>query len=246
MILDPFTWLLAVLLLGVAILYASVGHAGASGYLAVMALAGILPEVMKPTALALNILVASLASYKFIRAGWFRWQLLVPLAVASVPLAFLGGRLQLPEVYYKPLVGGVLLVAAARLLLTSRAEDPPTRPMSLPAALVAGGGIGLLSGLTGVGGGIFLSPLLLAARWADLKTTAAVSAVFILLNSVAGLLGFVTTAQFPAELPVWAVAAGVGGWIGAELGSRRLPSHRLRPLLGCVLVIAGVKLILLV
>lgn len=219
------------------------GHAGASGYLAAMALFGVAPEVMKPTALTLNLLVASIASFKFYRAGHFSWRIFWPFAATSVPLAFVGGGIALPVTVYRPLLGAVLLYSAARFTFGFRGTDEP-RPIPLWAALVLGAVIGLLSGLTGVGGGIFLSPVLLLMRWAPIRVTAAVSAAFILANSAAGLAGHLSSVgHVHPMVAVWAVIAGVGGWIGSELGSRRLPPPILRRLLAAVLAIAGVKLI---
>lgn len=231
-----------------AILYASVGHAGASGYLAVMALFGVAPEVMRPTALALNILVAAIGTVKFYRAGYFSWSVFWPFALTSIPFSFIGGSLSLPSSAYKVIVGLVLLYAAARLFWTKKDDLNPLtiKKGSLPVALVFGAGIGLLSGLVGVGGGIFLSPLLILMRWADVKQTSAVSAAFILVNSIAGLSGQIASlAYLPGSIPYWAAAAGLGGWIGAEYGSRRLGSLSLRRVLALVLVVAGVKMILI-
>lgn len=238
----------AALIFAAAVLYSSVGHAGASGYLAVMALFGLAPEIMKPTALLLNILVAVVATRAFHKAGCFSWRLFWPFAVTSVPLAFVGGALKLPGVYYKPIVGLVLLFAALRLLLgKSGAADTKAKALPLAAALLAGAGIGLLSGLTGVGGGIFLSPLLLFAGWAGSRETSGTSAAFILVNSVAGLLGHLASVRhIPVEATWWGIAALAGGWIGADVGSRRLNTGSLRRLLGAVLVIAGLKLLLLI
>jgi len=238
---------LSVAIFAAAVLYSSVGHAGASGYLAAMALFSVAPTVMKPTALALNILVALIATAKFYRAGCFSWKLFWPFAATSVPMAFVGGALRLPGMYYKPIVGMVLLFAANRLFrvaahATNLAE---VRPLRVPMALVWGASIGLLSGLTGVGGGIFLSPLLLFMGWAETRETAGVSAAFILVNSIAGLLGHASSlAILPTCLPLWAGAAAAGGWIGASYGARRLQAPTLKRLLACVLVIAGLKLIL--
>ncbi|WP_448335566.1 sulfite exporter TauE/SafE family protein [Bellilinea sp.] len=229
-----------------AILYASVGHGGASGYLAVMALFGVAPAVMKPTALTLNILVSLIALIKFYRAGCFSWRLFLPFALTSVPLAFVGGSIVLPTTLYKPIVGVVLIYAAARLFFSAgkpQAAEP--RAINIPLAVFFGAVIGLLSGLTGVGGGIFLSPLLVFLRWADVRQTGGVAAAFILVNSISGLLGhFSVVSELPSFIPVWAVAAVAGGWLGAEFGSRRLGNPALRRLLAAVLVIAGLKMIL--
>lgn len=237
--------ILAILIFAAALLYSSVGHAGASGYLAAMALFGVAPGVMKPAALLLNIFVALIATWRFSRAGYFSWPLFWPFAASAVPFAFLGGALTLPSQLYKPIVGVVLLFAAYRLFRDSSATGTKTRPVSLPIALASGSGIGLLSGLTGVGGGIFLSPLLLFMRWADVRHTSGVAAPFILANSIAGLLGHLTSVKYiPAPIVWWIPAAVLGGLIGAELGSRRLASPVLRRLLAVVLGIAGGKLIL--
>jgi len=238
---------LAVLIFFAALLYSSVGHAGASGYLAAMALVGISPIVMKPAALTLNILVAVIATTRFYRVGAFSWRLFWPFALASIPFAYLGGTLTLPGHIYKPVVGAVLLYAAWRSFST--ANQPTTalnaRP-HLPVLLLAGAALGLLSGLTGVGGGIFLSPLLLFFRWAEVKVVSGISAAFILVNSIAGLAGVLTSASvpvLPAGLPYWALAAAAGGLIGSEYGSKRLTNPTIRKLLALVLVIAGAKMV---
>ena len=236
--------LLPAAILVAAVLYSSVGHGGASAYLAVMALAGLSSAVMRPSALVLNLVVAAISAFRFARAGWFRWRLLWPFAVTSIPFAFLGGSITLPEALYKRMLGLVLLFAAYRLWrVFGKGEKPPVPPPLL-AALAWGAVIGMLSGLTGVGGGIFLSPLLLLAHWAEPKETAAVSAAFIWVNSFAGLLGKpASLAALPPGIALWAVAAAAGGILGAGLGSRRLPSLVLRRVLAVVLVVAGVKLL---
>ena len=236
---------IALLFFVAAMLYASVGHAGASGYIAVMALFGLAPAVMKPTALALNILVAIVATVKFYRAGRFSFELFWPFAILSIPAAFIGGALTLPAKAYDAVVGVVLLYAATWMFRSSRTvarvliHSPP-----IWAALAWGVVIGVLSGLTGVGGGIFLSPLILMMGWAETRATSGVAAAFILVNSVAGLLGHLSSvANLPPAIPFWAVAVVAGGWIGAEYGSKRLAPPVLRQLLSAVLIIAGLKLI---
>jgi len=242
---DPLV--LALIFLAAAILYGSVGHGGASAYLATMALVGIAPEVMKPTALVLNVAVAGIVTARFWRAGFVRPQAILPFLAGSVPAAFLGGALTLPSAVYRPLVGAVLLVAAARFGWTAgrpRDEFAPRAP--LPAAAGSGAGIGLLAGLTGTGGGIFLTPLMLAAGWAGTRFAAGTSAAFILANSIAGLAGNPgSLAKVPTAIPLWLGAVAIGGLIGSELGSRRLPSPWIRRALALVLVVAGLKLILL-
>jgi uncharacterized membrane protein YfcA len=228
-----------------ALLYASVGHGGASAYLAVMGLFGLAPGVMKPVALTLNILVASVAMYKFYRAGHFSWRLFLPFALTSIPFAFIGGAITLPGDWYKVLVGLVLFYAAFRLFqMRPPAAEQADHPPAIGLALVLGAGIGLLSGLTGVGGGIFLSPILLLAGWAGTKRTAAVAAAFILVNSIAGLLGnWRSILSLPWQIPIWGVAALAGGWLGARNGSQRLTSPVIRKLLAVVLVIAALKMV---
>jgi uncharacterized membrane protein YfcA len=232
------------LFLGAA-LYSSVGHAGASAYIAAMALFSTPAVVMRPTALALNILVASFASWRYVRVGFFDWRSLWPVLIGAVPMAFLGGWIQLPGAYYRPLVGLVLLFAAARLMLTSStSEARPTRIMPVALGVPAGIMIGLLAGLTGTGGGIFLSPLLLFAGWATPKTASGIAAVFILCNSIAGLMGNLAAVRaLPAELPFLAGAALAGAVIGTRLGISRFANATILKALGIVLLIAGLKMI---
>lgn len=237
--------LIAILFLLAAMLYSSVGHAGASGYIAVMALFGLAPGVMKPTALALNILVAIVATAKFYRAGRFSFELFWPFAIVSIPAAFVGGALTLPAKWYDAIVGVALIYAAVWMFRSAKtAAKVLVHPPPLAAALACGLVIGLLSGLTGVGGGIFLSPVILMMGWAETRATSAVAAAFILVNSIAGLLGHLSSiSKLPAPLPIWGVAVVIGGWIGAEYGSKRLPTPVLRQLLSLVLVVAGLKML---
>jgi uncharacterized membrane protein YfcA len=240
---DPIAFL-TVALLVVAFLYSSVGHAGASGYIAVMSLFSLAPGVIKPTALLLNILVASIGAYQFWRAGHFSWRLFWPFSVLSIPLAFVGGYLNLPTQVFKVIVGVVLWSSALRFLLRPGSDEVQREP-SRRAAVSIGAGLGLLSGLTGTGGGIFLTPLLLLMRWAQTKTAAAVSALFILVNSAAGLLGnLASTRKLPPLAVALVVAVVVGGWAGSHFGSRRFPHTVIKRLLAGVLLIAGAKLVL--
>ena len=238
--------LLSILIFASGLLYSSVGHAGASGYLAAMALFGLAPEVMKPTALTLNILVATIATVQFYRAGYFSWKTFWPFAISSIPFAFIGGAMQLPGSIYKQIVGLVLLFAAYHFFKQRQsAIVNSTKPIPIPAAIIAGAGIGLLSGTVGVGGGIFLTPLILYMGWAGTKQTAAVSAAFILINSISGLEGHLSSMEsLPPEIYVWGLAALLGGIIGSGLGSRHFANATLYNLLAVVLVIAGVKFIL--
>jgi uncharacterized protein len=239
------TLIIAILFFVGAALYASVGHGGASSYLAIMGLFSLSPDVMKPTALALNILVASVATFKFYRVGLFSWRLFWPFAVASIPAAFVGGAVMLPTRWYKIVVGVVLIYAAVWMFRSAlRPISKETHSPPLWVALMAGLAIGFLSGLTGVGGGIFLSPLLLSMGWAETRATSGIAAPFILVNSIAGLLGHIASvSQLPPNVPVWGAAALIGGWIGASYGSKRAPVPVLRQMLSLVLVVAGGKLI---
>lgn len=243
---DLMLWLVPAFFAG-AVLYALVGHGGASAYLAIMALAGFAPAEMKPVALLLNVVVASIGTYKYVRAGYFDARLLLLFALFSLPLAYLGGTLVLPEDWFKPLVGGVLLFAAWRMLAPSLARgDIEAKPAPLAGIALSGGTIGFLSGLTGVGGGIFLSPVLLLMGWATTRVTSGVAAAFILLNSLAGLAGYLAHSPLPErDITAWALAVAAGGWIGAEIGSRRIAPHWIRRLLAVVLAIAGTKLALI-
>jgi uncharacterized protein len=241
--------LLAGLFFAAAVLYSSVGHGGASGYLAAMGLVGVAPAIMRPTALVMNIAVASISLYKFARANGFNWRLFVPFAITSVPMAFVGGRIHLPVAWFGVLVGAVLLFSAVRLFLETISVKVAARAITGPPpfllALVIGAGIGLLSGLTGVGGGIFLSPLLVLLGWATVRESAAPTAAFILINSIAGLAGLLTRQPLlPEPLPYWVVAVIAGGLIGATFGARRLDNRALRQALAAVLVIAGGKMML--
>ncbi len=240
--------LLAAGMLLAAFGYAAVGHGGASAYLAAMALAGMAPAQMRPVALLLNILVASLATYKFYRAGHFRWRLFWPFAAVSMPFAYAGGAMSLPGQAYKLLVGLVLLYAAWQLWQSGRGGEEMRTPREPPlaAAMAIGAAMGLLAGLTGVGGGIFLSPLLLMLGWAGTKQTSAVAAPFILVNSAAGLAAIAVagSASLPGYLGILAVTVLAGGWLGAEYGSRRFANPVVRRVLSVVLALAGAKMIL--
>ena len=237
------TWILTAAFLLAATLYSSVGHAGASAYLAAMAFLGLPTPVMRPTALVLNLLVASIAAIRFGRAGFFSWRLFWPFALGSIPFAFVGGGITLPGHWYRTLVGLVLWAAALRLWLDVRWRRTIHRP-PVVGAVLWGAAIGMLAGLTGTGGGIFLSPLLLFMGWAETRATGGVAAVFILANSAAGLAGNPgSLGNLPPQLPLWASTVVVGGIVGAEVGSRRIGTPMFRRLLGVVLLVAGAKLI---
>lgn len=238
---SPF---LAIAFFLVALFFASAGHAGASGYLAVMSLAGVAPETLRPTALVINVLIAAVATWRYQGAGCLSWRLLLPFVVTSIPCAFLGGMLTLPSQVFHWTVGVVLLYAAWRIAARRLSGlSPSPRPPSAGVALACGGAIGLLSGLIGAGGGIFLSPLLLMAGWADARQTAGTSAAFILVNSIAALSA--QAPHLPSLSPAvfgWATAALLGGALGAELGSRMLAPRLIQTALSVILLIAGVKM----
>jgi len=239
--------ILAVLFFVTAVLYSSVGQAGASGYLAVMALMGVAATVMKPTALTLNILVATIAAIQFYRADHISWAETWPFLLASVPLAFLGGVMNLPSRVFQILVGVILLIAAAwSVAKTGRPTLSDRRSISAPAAVVSGGIIGWLAGLTGMGGGILLSPVLLLWGRRDPRRVAGTCSAFILLNSAAGLAGNLASMRsLPPPIWMWSIAAVIGAVIGSELGSRKLAPKVMGYLLAAVLIVAGTKLILL-
>ena len=227
----------------IAFLYSSVGHAGASGYIATMTLFGLATTVIRPTALVLNILVATIGSSQFWRAGHFSWKLFWPFALLSVPAAYLGGYIQPSASILRILIGVVLLFSAARLIFR-RSDPTQTTSPSKPTAIGVGAGLGFLSGLTGTGGGIFLTPLLLFCRWAQIRQAAAVSALFILVNSIGGLVGyFAAVGSVPTLGLILAAPAIIGGTIGSYFGSRRFPAQTISILLAIILTIAGGKLI---
>ncbi len=240
---STFILFLALLAI-VAFLYSSVGHGGASGYLAVMAIVGIVPSLMKSSALLMNLAVSLFSFFGFYRAGFFKWKLFWPFALASIPMAYLGGTITLSDVIYKKILAICILISIARLLYQFRNEETENREIPTWAALTAGGIIGLLSGMMGIGGGIILSPLMLLMKWSKLKETAAVSALFIFVNSLSGLYGQISKGgfQIPENLQ-WAILATiVGGLVGSYFGSQKFNLPTLRYMLALGLVIACAKL----
>ncbi len=244
---DPSTLILLAGLMAIAAaLYSSIGHGGASAYLAIMALLSVAPDVMRPTALALNLLVSGLAAWSFARRGQINVRLLAAFAVTAAPAAFVGGLIQLPADQYRPLVGIMLVGAALRLFWQPvRLANRPVAAPGLAVTLPTGAALGLLAGLSGTGGGIFLSPLIILFGWEAPRRTSGIAAGFIFLNSAAGLLGNAAGMRaLPAELPILVVAVGIGAAIGIRAGLWRLPRHRLLQALGLVLLIAGAKMVL--
>ena len=232
----------------VATLYASVGQAGGTGYVAVMGLLGFAPDVIKPTALALNILVAAIGCARFYRAGLLTWRSCYPFAILGAPFSLLGGALNLPAPIYQPAVGMLLLLAGSQMLRSAKHSSfldgrAPQEPPFVPS-LLAGGGLGLVSGITGVGGGIFLAPLVLTFDWVDTRQASAVSAAFNLLNSAAAFAGvWATMPALPGLLPWWLAAVGLGAAIGSWLGAHHLPPKALRIILAALLLASGARMI---
>ena len=240
---EPAILFLVALFL-VAFLYASVGHGGASGYLALMAIFSIAPEQMKPTALLLNLFVSSVAFFQFYRGGFFKWSAFWPFAITSIPLSFLGGRITIDSLEYKRILGLLLLIPVFKFLFFANADPKDIKPANFTISLLIGAVIGFLSGMIGIGGGIILSPVLLLLRWADQKQAAAISALFIFVNSLAGLIGQLSKGiHFSNEMISYVLVAFCGGLLGAYLGSLRFPQTVLKNILACVLAAASYKLL---
>ncbi len=239
-------WLFLLILPVVSFLYASVGHGGASGYLALMALFSFAPEVMKPTALLLNIFVSAIAFYYYYKEGFFNRKLFIPFAIASIPMAFIGGMIEVDASLYKKILGVLLIFAILKMLNVFGKESTKIKDIKLWQGIVVGGIIGFFSGLIGIGGGIILTPIILLLHWGKMKEAAAVSALFIWVNSASGLVGQISSGVLiNIESFVLVAIAIVGGFFGAYLGSKKMNNQNLRYLLAIVLVIASVKLITL-
>ena len=241
---------LALIFFVVAILYSSVGHAGASGYLAAMALLSFAPEQMRPTALALNILVGSIGLVRFYRAGLVDYKKVLPFVLASAPCAFFAARYPIAKEHYSLLLGLFLIIAALAIFrsafaLSRQESEFMPGPISLPVAAIVGASIGVLSGLTGTGGAIFLTPILLFAHWAHTREASGISVAFVFINSLTALAGLrIGGATVPDALPDWLIAVAAGALIGTQMGIHRLPVRDLRIGLGVVLLIAAGKLLL--
>lgn len=233
------------LLFVVAFLYASVGHGGASGYLALMAIFAISPLVMKPTALLLNLFVSSVSFFQFYRGGHFRWKVFWPFVSTSIPFSFLGGTMAIESNLYKKILGVLLIIPVVRFFFFPNLDPKDQKTPNVPLSLLIGSVIGLLSGMIGIGGGIILSPILILLKWTDQKQTAAISAAFIFVNSVAGLAGqLIKGISFTTDMFFYVVVAFVGGIAGAYFGSLKLPQTALKYVLAFVLAIASYKLLL--
>jgi len=237
---EPFYILLFI----VAALYAAVGHGGASGYLALMALYGAAPQEMKPTALVLNLFVSLIAFIQYYRDGHFKIRTFIPIAIASIPFAFVGGMINMEDALYKRILGVLLLFPVIRFFFFKSPKDDELKDPNLYLSLVFGGFIGLLSGMIGIGGGILLSPVLILLKWTNQKQTAAISAAFIFVNSVSGLAGMLTQdIAFTSNMWMYIIFAFMGGLAGAYFASKKLNQNGLKYVLAVVLLIAAFKLL---
>ncbi|MEM8858569.1 MAG: sulfite exporter TauE/SafE family protein [Chloroflexota bacterium] len=242
------TLLLSVLFFITAALYAAVGLGGGSGYLAMMGLVGVSPDIIRPTALSLNILVAGIGTWRHVRSGHFDRRIFWPIALFSIPFAFVGGMFTIPAVVYRPIVAAFLTYAAYRLWVSNRnknEENQQTRSLPIWIGSLAGAIIGAVSGLIGIGGGVFLSAIILIAGWTTTRKGMGITAAFVLVNSIAGLMGNLSVMQsVPHQLPYWLLAAGLGGWLGTSLSTKGLEPKQLRKLLAFVCLIAAVRMLL--
>ncbi len=239
---EPF---FLILLFVVAFLYSSVGHGGASGYLALMALFGVATELMKPAALLLNIFVSLVSFYQFYRGGYFKWKLFYPFALASVPMAFIGSLVTIDAVTYKRILGLLLIFAIPRLFgFVGKESGAEQKEVNLYLALFIGAFIGFLSGMIGIGGGIILSPIILFLSWGNMKQIAPVSALFIFVNSIAGMVGLLLKGNTMHQIIYeWLIIALLGGLLGAYYARKNFSNQLLKRLLGVVLIIASFKLL---
>jgi uncharacterized membrane protein YfcA len=239
-----YIFLFYLLLFSIAFLYSSVGHGGASGYLALMALFSVTPEVMKPTALMLNLFVSLTSFIQFYRGHYFKWKIFLPLAAASVPMAFVGGLVTVDGAVYKKILGLLLLIPIVRFLFFSNIKDAELKTPNIVGSLLIGGSIGLFSGLIGIGGGVILAPILLLLKWTNQKQTAAISAIFIFVNSLSGLAGqFTKGIHFSNEMLLYVAIAFTGGLCGAYFGALKFKQVVLKNLLAVVLMMAAFKLL---
>ncbi len=236
-------WHFLIILTVIAFFYSSVGHGGASGYLALFALYSLDTSMMKSSALLLNMFVSSISFWQYFRQGYFRLNLFLPFAITSIPSAFIGGKIQLDALIYKRILAICLIFAVLHLLGIFGQESEKIKPVNIPLALIIGATIGFFSGLIGIGGGIILSPVILLLGWGDVKVTAGVSALFIFVNSVAGWLGnSQSSVTIYPEIYQFVLVAFIGGILGAYYGSTKLNHQILRYFLAGVLIFASVKL----
>ncbi|RLD27736.1 MAG: sulfite exporter TauE/SafE family protein [Bacteroidetes bacterium] len=243
---TEYIWLFILILPIISFLYASVGHGGASGYLALMALFSFAPEVMKPTALLLNLFVAAIAFYYYYKEGFFNKKLFLSFAFASIPMAFLGGMIEVDTSLYNKILGILLIFAILKMLNVFGTKSTEIKNVETWQGLLVGGIIGFFSGLIGIGGGIILTPIILLLHWGKMKEAAAVSALFIWVNSASGLIGqFSSGVSISMQSFVLVAIALIGGFFGAYLGSKKINNQNLRYMLALVLIIASVKLLTL-
>lgn len=236
-------YLFLVLLFVVAFVYSSVGHGGSSGYLALMAVFGISVVYMKASALTLNIFVSGVSLFSFSKAGYFRWKIILPFIITSIPMAFIGAKIHVEPGVYKIILGIFLIIITARMLFINPKENKHSEIPVLPGLFI-GAFLGFFSGMIGIGGGIILSPVIILLGWANIKEAAAVSALFILVNSVSGLTGVLfSNAEFSPKIILWVIIAFSGGLLGAYLGSKILNPKALKYILSGVLLMAGTKLL---
>jgi len=241
---TEYIWVFLLVLPIVSFLYASVGHGGASGYLALMALFSFAPEVMKPTALLLNLFVAAIAFYHYYKEGFFDKKLFISFAIASIPMAFTGGMIEVDASLYKKILGVLLIFAILKMLNVFGKESTKIKDVKLWQGLIVGGAIGFFSGLIGIGGGIILTPIILLFHWGKMKEAAAVSALFIWVNSASGLIGQLSSGvTIQLESFGLVAIALIGGFFGGYLGSKKINNQNLRYILAVVLIIASVKLL---
>jgi hypothetical protein len=231
----------------IAFLYASVGHGGASGYLAVMALFSFTPSLMKSSALLLNIFVSLIAFYQYYKGGYLKWKLFLPFAIGSIPASFIGSLITIDAILYKRIIGLLLIFPILLLLNVIGKSSNEIKDVKVRLALLIGVSIGVLSGMIGIGGGIILSPIILMLHWGNIKQTACVSALFIFVNSISGLIGLVSKGEIiNSQIYVWVLIALTGGYLGAYYGRNKFSNLSLKRILAVALIIASIKLIIVV
>ncbi len=237
-----YIFIIAIFIL--AALYASVGHGGASGYLALMALFGFEQYTMKSSALTLNLFVAGVSFYSFFRKGYFKFNVLLPFILGSIPMAFLGARMHINSHAYKIILGLFLLIAISRMIISPKGKYKTSKTPPFYLSVGIGTVVGFFSGMIGIGGGIILSPILLLMHWANVKETAGISAMFILLNSMAGLTGLYFNENFHPvpQILLWAFVGLIGGFTGSYISSKKLSQYKVKLLLAGVLLVASIKL----